>query len=205
MTAAIELVEQSFAVELVQPVAAVEIVQAASTIELAEPGADLELVEASTVVELVAGPTIELVEQSTVLELGNTALQGPPGADGSGGGGSSDLTYPAAVTVSGQRVVLYDPIAGGWIYADRTIPAHAGAQLAVTVGAIMAAASGAARISGVLDEPTWSWPAPCSLWLDTVGQLTATPPTAGFLREVARAVTPTRIVIEPEPAIALAA
>jgi hypothetical protein len=118
--------------------------------------------------------------------------------------GSRELTYPAAVTVSGQRVVLYSPTSGGWIYADRTIPAHAGAPLAVTIGAIVAAASGAARISGVLDEPSWSWPAPCPLWLDTAGQMTATPPTSGFLREIARAVTPTRIVIEPEPAINLA-
>jgi hypothetical protein len=84
VTAAIELVEQSFAVELVQPAAAVEIVQPSSSIEIAQTAADLELVESATVIELVAAPVIELVEQRTVLELGNTALQGPPGS-GSGG------------------------------------------------------------------------------------------------------------------------
>lgn len=119
-----------------------------------------------------------------------------------GGANPADISYPAALNLSGQRVVLYSPGAG-WIYADRTVPAHASAPLAVTVGAINAGAPGAARLSGIMDEPSWAWPAPCKLFLDTAGYMTAAVPTAGFLREVARAVSATRIFIEPEPAVIL--
>lgn len=123
------------------------------------------------------------------------------GADGTAA--VSELEYPASVTISGQRVVVYHPASGGWIYADRTVSAHAGATVAVSTAAIQAGAVGAARLSGVLDEPTWNWPAPCTLWLDLAGHLTEAPPESGFLREIARAITPSRIIIEPEPAIAL--
>jgi hypothetical protein len=140
----------------------------------------------------------------TVAPASVTVAVGVPYIPAPSSGATSDLTYNAAANLSGQRVVIYSPGAGGWIYADRTTPAHAGAQLAVTTGAISSGASGDARIAGVMDEPSWSWPAPCPLYLDTTGYLTATPPTSGFLREVARAVSATRIVIEPEFAIVLA-
>lgn len=114
-----------------------------------------------------------------------------------------ELLYQAVGPISGNRVVVYDVGAAGWVYADRTTPAHSRSQLAVSIGAISPGFYGSARISGVMDEPSWAWPAPCMLWLDVNGFLTSTPPTVGFIREVAHAVTPTRIVIEPEPAINL--
>jgi hypothetical protein len=118
-------------------------------------------------------------------------------------GGQNVITYPAAQTVSGHRVVTYSPGAGGWIYADRMTPAHASAPLGITDAAIMSGSAGSAVLAGIMDSDTWSWPAPCSLWLDVSGALVSTPPTSGFLREVARAVSPTRVMVEPEPAIVL--
>jgi hypothetical protein len=129
--------------------------------------------------------------------------QGPPGPPGSGGsGGASSITYPAGIILSGQRVVLYAP-GVGWIYADSSIVAHGQAQVAVTKTAANLGVDCEAVTSGVMDEPSWSWPAPCVLFLGTSGQLTITPPTSGFVREIARAVSATRIVIEPEQAINL--
>lgn len=117
---------------------------------------------------------------------------------------TTDLQYRAnASPISGHRVVQYDPITAGWIYADRTRADSIFAKLAVTLGGISFGALGPARLSGIMDEPTWSWPAPCALWLDLDGYLTATPPAAGFEREVARAITPTRISIQDRPAILL--
>jgi hypothetical protein len=115
----------------------------------------------------------------------------------------TDLVYIAAETVSGGRVVWYDPTAPGWRYADHTTPAHAGVSLAVTLGAIMSGASGPARVYGILEDPAWNWPAPCSLWLGAAGALTPTLPVGGFLREVCRAITPTKIMVEPESAVIL--
>lgn len=156
---------------------------------------EVSVVDSSTDVE-VAANTVEI--DVTV------GPEGPPGPPGPSGSAAVDLTYLAPSALSGQRAVIYSPAVSGWVYADRTIPAHAGAQIAITVGAISAGDSGPARLLGVMDEPTWTWPAPCAIFLDTNGYLTATPPSVGFLREVARAITPTRIFIEPEPAINLA-
>jgi hypothetical protein len=189
-------------------VVAFEAGAAAAVLESPTSPVTVEGDDGSVTVEIPSGPAaIECAaspvsQEATTAQVSLVVDQGPPGPAGTSG--ASDLTYLAVVSVSGHRVVLYDPAAPGWIYADRTIPAHAGAQLAVTVGAIVAGASGDGRISGVMDEPSWSWPAPCPLYLDADGYLTATAPTAGFLREVARAITSTRIVIEPEPAIILA-
>lgn len=154
---------------------------------------------------LVSSPssTVAVSASQSPVSVAATSVTVAVGVAGIANTAASDLTYPASVPISGQRVVLYDPVAAGWIYADRTVSAHAGATVAVSTAAIQAGAVGAARLSGVLDEPTWNWPAPCTLWLDLAGHLTEAPPESGFLREIARAITPSRIIIEPEPAIAL--
>jgi hypothetical protein len=113
----------------------------------------------------------------------------------------TDVEYPALVNISGGRVITYE--GGGWVLADSTNPAHAGVALAVAVGAIIAGDDGAGRLYGVMDDPAWTWPAPCPLYLGAAGVLTPTPVLGGFLREVARALTPTRIMVEPEPAVVL--
>jgi len=93
-TAAIELVEQSNAVELVQPASTVEIAEPANVVEIGGATSDIEIVEQETAIELSNGSAIELVEQVVVLELGSTALQGPPGT---GGGGSATYTHTQSV------------------------------------------------------------------------------------------------------------
>lgn len=120
-----------------------------------------------------------------------------------GGGESMDLTYPAATTIGGGRVVRFDPTSGGrWILADHTDPDAAGAQLAVSLGAAIAGAQLAARAAGIITDPAFSY-TPGPLFLGTAGALVSTPPTSGFLREVAHATAPTTIVVEPEAAIDL--
>ena len=115
-----------------------------------------------------------------------------------------DVVYPAVLgAIGGHRVVLYDTVSGGWIYADRTDPTSQDAPLAVTPGAIAMGDSGPGRYAGIMDEPSWTWPAPCALYLDTAGMLTATAPTGSMARLVARALTPTRIHIDPSIPILL--
>ncbi len=129
---------------------------------------------------------------------------GPRGEDGPPGS-SFTITYPAVTALSGQRAVLYDPAFGGWVYASRVVAEHAAAALGITVGAASIGASAEALMFGQMDEIGWNWPAPCALWLDSAGVITATPPASGYQRQVAHAITPTRIVWEPQPALHLAA
>jgi hypothetical protein len=114
---------------------------------------------------------------------------------------ATDVFYPALVNISGGRAMTYE--GGGWVLADNSNPAHAGVAIAVAVGAIIAGESGAGRLYGVLDDSAWSWPAPAPLYLHAAGVLSPTVPSSGFLREIAHAVTATRVMIEPEPAITL--
>lgn len=113
---------------------------------------------------------------------------------------ATDHEAMADETVSGGRVVYPGP---GWRYASHDNPAHADVPLAVTTGAIMAGAVGAARLYGTMSDPAWNWPAPCVLWLGANGTLTPVLPVGGFLREVARAIDPNTIMIEPEHPVTL--
>ncbi len=119
--------------------------------------------------------------------------------------GVQDMTYPAAAILSGHRAVVYSPADGGWIYAQRSLAAHAGAQIAVTLSSGLVGELVTARAGGAIDEPTWSWPPMATIYLGDNGQLVTVPPTSGFLRPIARAVSATRITVDPEPAVALAA
>lgn len=174
-------------------------------IELVEHHQALELEGVATDIEIAGrDTTVGVIEQATVLEIGSPSLQGPPGATGQPGAGTqSEIIYAATLPLSGQRVVLFSPALGGFVYADRTIPQHASAQVALTRGAINFGDSGPAILTGVIDEPSWAWPAPCILWLDTDRYLTATPPTSGASREVGRAISATRVFVDPQPATIL--
>lgn len=154
-----------------------------------------------TVAVVVAATQIPATVVNEVVEV--VVSTGPAGPTGPTGPPASDVLYPASLNMSGNRAVIYSP-GIGWVYADRTIPSHGAAAIGITTGAISSGAIGPARFEGIMDEPSWAWPAPCALYLDTTGFMTATPPVAGFVREVAAAVSPTRIFISPQLAIKLA-
>jgi len=127
----------------------------------------------------------------------------PPPAPPASDPDPTDMAFVAAETVSGGRVVWYDPAAPGWRYASHLNPAHMGVSLGVTLGAIMAGATGSARMYGIMTDPAWSFPAPVTLWLGDAGNLLMSPPSTGFLREVARAIEPNRIIVEPEAPVVI--
>lgn len=200
MSAAIEIAGSPVRVEIVDASPGIEIAGASERIEVVDTGDSIELVELAAVVEIAPAPEVVIESPAVLIEVAPATEKGDAGQDA-----TWDLTYPAASAISGHRVVRYDPTAAAWVYADAASAVDAAAELAVTLGAISAGASGAARLAGTLDEPSWAWPAPCVLFLGAAGALTPTPPTNGYLREIARAITPTRIQIDPQPAIALAA
>lgn len=187
------------------PVAIVDQSPAVSVVDQSASVALLDA-EASVVVSTESSP-VSLVAQANPIALQATSTRAAIGTPGilDPTQGVQDLLYPAAQIISGGRVLVYSPADGGWIYAIPASSVHAAAQLAVALAAATAGETLAARASGSLDDPAWSWPAPCTLWLGISGQLTATPPSSGYLRAVARAVSSTRIVIDPEPAVSLAA
>lgn len=104
--------------------------------------------------------------------------------------------------LSGHRAVIVN--AGNkFIYADNstlTLCNVAG----ITTGAIAANALGRAQASGLMSENSWNWTLGQPIFLSSNGVLTQTAPTLGYLLEIARAVSPTQILIDIKTAILLA-
>lgn len=163
-----------------------------------ETGATTVVVQAATAQVEAPATNVAVMANSTRVAVAIPGINDPEN-------GVQDMTYPAAVVLSGHRAVVYSPADGGWIYAQRSLAAHAGAQLAVTLASGLPGDLVTARAGGPIDEPTWNWPPMATIYLGDHGQLTTTPPTAGYLRPLARAVSATRIIVDPEPAVALAA
>lgn len=119
---------------------------------------------------------------------------------GSGGAGLAtafpvDLDFLA----SGQRM-LANTVAG-IVYADHTELDHAQTVLGFTktAGTTVQVIS-----EGLYKDPTMAWDPSLPLWLSTLGQLTQIRPTSGFIMQVGRAISPTEIIIQIQPAVILA-
>jgi hypothetical protein len=130
------------------------------------------------------------VWKKTGLVWGNTgtSLTGP---------GYTALTTGAPV--SGHRVLMSDG-AGHVIHAD---PSNTNYQFA---GISTQAASSGATVFVALGgssimEPSWSWNPNDILYTGANGALTSTPPTTGVFQQVAVAMTPTTILVQPFPTI----
>lgn len=168
-----------------------------SPVAVLDESSDVAVVagDSATAVAVTAVPVTVAASSSTVA-VGASV----PGQENSG----VQAIRRAINPMSGHRVVFYDPILDTWTYADKDTPAHADAQFGVLIAAIGAGNYGTAVLSGTMIEPSWSWPAPCVLFLDSNGGLTSTPPSTGFSAEIGRAITPTQIMVEPEMPIHLA-
>lgn len=108
----------------------------------------------------------------------------------------------AAQALSGHRVVSS--------LADGTFGYPDGEQalngvLLLTAGAGDAGAPVGLIAEGLVDDPSWSWPVPSTLLLDSLGRISTAPcDCEGVSAPVAVAVSPTRILFRPSTPVALA-
>jgi len=113
------------------------------------------------------------------------------------------ITAPAAEIIHGHRAAWIT--ADGVYHASSDIPASAPGTLGITANAAEIAADVQVRVLGSMTEPTWAWTPGQPIYVGVGGALTQTPPAAGYIREIALAVTATTVLIRPMMPITLAA
>ncbi|MDP2786260.1 MAG: hypothetical protein Q8O38_16955 [Sulfurimicrobium sp.] len=156
----------------------------------------MEILEILTEQVLVfdGGESILVLDDGRIEAL-DVAEQGPPGPQGiPGPTGGSALQYLAGIALGGHRMVVLDD-AGLAIYADKSIPAHAGKVLGMTTGAANPGELATIQTGGEMTEPSWSWLLNQPIYLGANGLLTQTPPVTGISLIVGFPITATKVFI----------
>ncbi|MGY2052972.1 hypothetical protein [Methylobacterium sp. JK268] len=136
------------------------------------------------------------VEQLPVaIAAAEQGVAGPPGPAGA----VSDLTFTAPSPLSGHRAVCCRPD-GSLAYASADDAASVETYAGVTTGAAAAGAPIAVRSAGELVEPSWSWSVG-AVYLGLAGALVQPEPVTGALLVIGIALSPTRLLLDPEPPI----
>lgn len=150
-----------------------------------------------------------MAEQLVITEAGATQLlevaeQGPPGPPGpAGAAGSSVVQAIAAVALSGHVVVAYNT-AGQLVPASAAELLHALRVAGITVAAAVLGASVAVQQREVLEHAGWAWVPGQPVFLGLGGALVQTPaPGAVFMMLIGQALTATRLLVNPQPALIL--
>lgn len=145
-----------------------------------------------------------LVSESEVIEVVAVAEQGPRGIQGIQGpaGGTTTVTV-GATPLSGHSAVAVDA-AGLLIQADCTNPAHRGAVLGLLANAYSPGDQAVVQTAFTLEHSGWTW-SPGPVFVGAAGQLTQTLPVgAVFSQVVAHALSPTLVLVDVQPPIAIA-
>lgn len=143
--------------------------------------------------KLVLQNSSSLVPQICV-QTGPEGPQGPPGPSGSAP--ALGILLASGSPLSGHRAVVMVP-GIGMRYADPLSDDDAGAQVGLLLQATSPGNVGNVQFSGLVEEPSWNWNyGPIFLGLN--GVLTQTPISHGWILVIARAIAPTKIIIDPE-------
>lgn len=152
---------------------------------------------------VLEGGDILVVEESdievvSVLEQGIPGIQGPQGIQGEQGiqgiqgvpgpkgdkgdqgprgqSGGISYDYPAAIHLSGHRMVTLDE-SGAAIYASNSNLGHANRVVGMTTNAAVPGDQVTIQKFGELTEPSWNWQLDKPVYLAADGFLTQEPPT----------------------------
>lgn len=153
---------------------------------------------------LVERETLVLVEERERAQILTEARQGPRGIQGPAGpAGGAALVRVGSTPLSGHSVVAVDA-AGELIYADCTNPTHSGAVLGFLASAYSAGEDASVQTGFVLEHIGWSW-APGFVLVGSGGQpVQSLPLGAVFSQIVGKVLSPTSILVDPQPPISLA-
>jgi hypothetical protein len=154
----------------------------------------------------------DLVGGSGLENIGNkNHINGYAGLDASGKIFGAQLplgsaeTYASDLTLSGNKFVVLDS-AGKLVYADRTIMAHAGKVLGMTVGATVPPAQVSLLSKGeIANTGTWNFTIGGPVYLSINGGVTQSAPTInGFVQVVGYASKADTLFINIQPPVLLA-
>ena len=159
-----------------------------SWVVVTQPGAEIAVVTEPQV-------TTVLVETTPAPEVIVTSKQGPPGPPGPAGDAT---TLIAATTLSGHRVFAVNGD-GEAVYAQHTD------ATALAVQGLSTQSGTAGDELVILKSGAVAWPVDgltpgLPLFLTTDGQLSHTPPTSGWIRQIAVAIDADTISIDIGPA-----
>lgn len=122
-------------------------------------------------------------------------------ADNAGGGGgvTGFATLTAAGTIQSRHVVR--AVAGQALAVDTSVAVHAQQVVGVSVGSAIAGQPVVVQTLGVAEEAGWTW-SDGVLFCGPTGALTQSPSATGWLLQLARVISATRIDIDIEQPIA---
>ncbi len=147
----------------------------------------------------------QIVITETAVELIELCAQGPQGPQGPPGApGGGLLTGTAGAALSGHMVVAYS--AGGeLVYASADNAAQATLVAGVTTNAAAASAPVTVQRHDVIEHAGWTWTPGAPVFLGLAGALVQTPAPGGvYLKPIGWALTAQRLMLNLQPAIALA-
>ena len=145
-----------------------------------------------------------LIAEPGPQELLQVAEQGPPGPPGPAGApGGALLQVTAGANLGGHLAVAYNT-AGQLVPASADEIAPALQLVGVTIGAAAAGTPGTVQRQDVLEHAGWAWSTGQPVYLGLGGALVqALPAGALFVLVVGLALGPTRLLINPQPAVIL--
>jgi P pilus assembly chaperone PapD len=125
-------------------------------------------------------------------------VPGPQGAKGDPGDAADTPTFEAGGSISAKRVIRVENDLA--YYADGSDAAQAGKALGISVGAASLGDTVTVRMTGMIDEPTWTL-TEGPVYVGANGALTQSVSGLAFVQQIGVAVSPTQININPQLAI----
>lgn len=138
-------------------------------------------------------PIVVTVFEPQPISVVTQILRGSAGANGVDGGTFIKDSAIAAVNLSGHRMVCKNDD-NQLIYANPHFDNYG--VLGMTMGSASQNALGEYLISGAIEENSWSWVPGKPLFLQNNGQISQVPPSTGFLLQVGKALTPSKIFVQ---------
>lgn len=153
----------------------------------------IEVIDAPLQIQVVDGNqfVVEVGGDQIIVNAGGTGLQGPPGPSGATGV---------------ETVLTAEAVGGGRVITAAGLYTQAGTYnltFGITVAAAVSGATVEVKSGGVMVEASWAWTPGVAIFASPNGIMTQTTPASGLQRQVARAVTATKIIIDLQPSIAL--
>lgn len=173
---------------------------------LLEPQGQDEVLEVQTEQVLYErGAQDSLIEVVPEVVLLSDQGQGPPGPQGPiGPAGGTAMQRTAGHAVSALRVV-YEDDQGRVHYLSNTDEVHIFCLLGVTLNAADEGGLVNVQRAGVLDDSAWGWAARQRVYLGDNGSLVSDPAERGCHVLVGVAVSPTRLLLQLQDPVMLAA
>lgn len=142
-----------------------------------------------TVDVVTSQPTLDIVTDTLSLDVASGGLVPA----------NIDLAAEAGENLSALRVVRLNGTNKA-VYADNDNATNANA-VGITTSSAASGATASIRYAGLLEDSSWTW-SQGPIYIGTAGTLTQAAPTGGLIvREVARAIASTKIIIDIETLI----